>query len=312
MGKGESLELLQQMINAFLLGCNYTLIAIGFSLFFGALNVVHFSHGDVCILGSFIVLILYKVGSALGLFAALPIWMMVPMVIIAAAAMTGIMGAVFEKLAIKPFRQAPELMVLVATVALGQIIREALRIFYPQGANPQIFPTLLPDGGYEQGALFLRYDSMIILAVTVLLIVLVFLFVERTRMGSAIRAISQDTEAAMMMGIGVNATIAVTFLLGSALGAVAGILNGAYIGIIRYDMGLMGGIKGFSAAVVGGLGNMYGAILGGLVLGFVETFASALIPGGTAYKDVFSFLVVIFFLVFRPSGIVGEKVFEKV
>ena len=140
----------------------------------------------------------------------------------------------------------------------------------------------------------------------------VFVFVERTRTGMAIRAISQDIEAAMMMGININTTVAVTFLLGSALGAVAGILNGAYIGIIRFDMGLMGGIKGFSAAVVGGLGNIYGAILGGLVLGFVETFASASIPGGTAYKDVFAFLVVIFFLVFKPSGMLGEKVYEKV
>jgi len=306
------LELIQQTINALLLGCNYTLIAIGFSLFFGALNIVHFSHGDVCILGSFVVLILYKLGSSLGLFAAWPAWIVAPGVILTAAAVTGLMGALFEKLAIKPFRHAPELMVLVATVALGLIIREALRIFYPQGANPQIFPTLLPDGGFERGALFLRYDSLIILVATVVLIILVFLFVERTRVGSAIRAVSQDTEAAMMMGISVNGTIAVTFLLGSALGAVAGILNGAYISIIRYDMGLMGGIKGFSAAVVGGLGNIYGAILGGLMLGFVETFASALIPGGTAYKDVFSFLVVIFFLVFKPSGIVGEKVFEKV
>ena len=306
------MELIQQTINALLLGCNYTLIAIGFSLFFGALNIVHFSHGDVCILGSFVVLILYKLGSSLGLFAAWPAWIVAPGVILTAAAVTGLMGALFEKLAIKPFRHAPELMVLVATVALGLIIREALRIFYPQGANPQIFPTLLPDGGFERGALFLRYDSLIILVATVVLIILVFLFVERTRVGSAIRAVSQDTEAAMMMGISVNGTIAVTFLLGSALGAVAGILNGAYISIIRYDMGLMGGIKGFSAAVVGGLGNIYGAILGGLMLGFVETFASALIPGGTAYKDVFSFLVVIFFLVFKPSGIVGEKVFEKV
>lgn len=306
------MEFAQQIINALLLGCNYTLIGVGFSLFFGALNVVHFSHGDVCILGSFIVLILYKVGSALGLLSAFPTWMTVSFVIVAAAVMTGIMGAVFEKLVIKPFRHAPELMVLVATVALGLVIREGLRVFYPQGSNPQIFPTLLPDGGYEKGAIFLRYDSLIILTATVALIVLVFLFVERTKIGSAIRAISQDTETAMMMGINVDTTVAITFLLGSAVGAVAGILNGAYIGIIRYDMGLMGGIKGFSAAVVGGLGNIYGAILGGLVLGFVETFASALIPGGTAYKDVFSFLVVIFFLVFKPSGIIGEKVFEKV
>jgi branched-chain amino acid transport system permease protein len=305
-------EFAQQVINGLLLGCNYTLIAIGFSLFFGALNVVHFSHGDVCILGSFVLLIFYTIGTASGLLTALPAGLSIPILIGAAAVVTGVLGAVFEKLVIRPVRHAPLLMVLVATVALGLIIREALRIFYPQGSNPQIFPRFLPQGNFNIGGVPLHYDNLVILASTVGLIIAMFLFIQRTRIGAAIRAISQDIEAAMMMGINIDSTVAVTFLLGSGLGAVAGILNGAYISIIRFDMGLMGGIKGFSAAVVGGLGNIYGAIFGGLVLGFVETFASAFIPGGTAYKDVFAFLVVIFFLVFKPSGILGERVYEKV
>jgi branched-chain amino acid transport system permease protein len=305
-------EIIQQIINGLLLGCNYTLIAMGFSLFFGALNVVHFSHGDVCILGSFLLLFLYKVLIASGVLQFLPAPAKILITILSAAVLTGLLGALFEKVVIKPFRHAPLLMVLVATVALGTIIRESLRLFYPQGSNPQIFPGLLPSGGFPLGSLTIRYDNLLIFLSTVALISLVFLFVERTRVGMAIRAISQDIEGAMMLGINLNTTVAVTFLLGSALGAVAGILNGAYIGIIRFDMGLMGGIKGFSAAVVGGLGNIYGAIFGGLLLGMVETFASALIPGGTAYKDVFAFLVVIFFLVFKPSGILGEKVYEKV
>jgi branched-chain amino acid transport system permease protein len=305
-------EIIQQLINALLLGCNYALIAMGFSLFFGALNVVHFSHGDVCILGSFLLLVLYKVLIASGLLDFLPLVGKVLVTILSAALLTGLIGAFFERLVIKPFRHAPLLMVLVATVALGTIIRETLRLFYPQGSNPQIFPALLPGGGFPLGDLTIRYDNLVIFLSTVALITAVFFFVERTRTGMAIRAISQDMEGATMMGINLNATVAATFLLGSALGALAGILNGAYIGIIRFDMGLMGGIKGFSAAVVGGLGNIYGAIFGGLLLGAVETFASALVPGGTAYKDVFAFLVVIFFLVFKPSGILGEKAYEKV
>ena len=305
-------EFIQQIMNALLLGCNYALIAMGFSLFFGALNVVHFSHGDVCILGSFLLLVLYKVLVASGLLDFLPWAGKILITILSAALLTGLIGILLEKVVIKPFRHAPLLMVLVATVALGTIIRETLRIFYPQGSNPQIFPTLLPEGGFPLGGLTIRYDNLVIFLSTVALITAVFFFVQRTRIGMAIRAISQDIEGATMMGINLNTTVAVTFLLGSALGALAGILNGAYIGIIRFDMGLMGGIKGFSAAVVGGLGNIYGAIFGGLLLGFVETFASALVPGGTAYKDVFAFLVVIFFLVFKPSGILGEKVYEKV
>lgn len=306
------LELLEQIINGLLLGCNYTLIAIGFSLFFGALNVVHFSHGDVCILGSFVVLILYALGTVSGLFNALPPGIVIPLMIVVAAVVTGILGMLLEKVVIKPFRHAPLLMALVATVALGLIIREVVRLFYPQGSNPQIFPQVLPEGSFNIGEFSLRYDNLIILAATFGLIFTMFLFINRTRIGASIRAVSQDMEAAMMMGINIDATVAVTFLLGSGLGAVAGILNGAYISIVRFDMGLMAGVKGWCAATVGGLGNIYGAIFGGLVFGFVETFVSAFIPGGTAYKDVFAFIVVIFFLVFKPSGILGERVYEKV
>jgi branched-chain amino acid transport system permease protein len=305
-------EIIQQLINALLLGCTYTLIAIGFSLFFGALNVVHFSHGDICILGAFVTLILYALGKLLGIFVILPQSISIPLMIILAMMLTGLLGVFFERVVIKPFRYAPLLMVLVATVALGIVIREAVRLSFPHGSNPQIFPRILPQKSFQWGGVLLRVDSLIILGTTLLLIFMMFLFIKRTKMGAAIRAISQDGEAAMMMGINMDVTVAATFLIGSALGAVAGILIGAYNNIIRFDMGLMGGVKGFSAAVVGGLGNVYGAIIGGLILGLVETFAAAFIPGGTPYTDVFAFLVVIFFLVFRPSGIMGEKVYEKV
>jgi branched-chain amino acid transport system permease protein len=305
-------EIIQQVINALLLGCTYTLIAIGFNLFFGALNVVHFSHGDVCILGAFVTLLLYSLARFLGIAGFIPPLIFIPFLILMTMVITGLIGAFFERVVIKPFRQAPLLMVLVATVALGIVIREAVRLSFPHGSNPQIFPRLLPQKSFELGGVLLRLDNMIIFGITLFLIFVMFLFIKNTRMGAAIRAISQDGEAAMMMGINMNRTVAATFLIGSALGAVAGILIGAYNNIIRFDMGLMGGVKGFSAAVVGGLGNVYGAIIGGLILGFVETFAAAFVPGGTPYTDVFAFLVVIFFLVFRPSGILGEKVYEKV
>jgi branched-chain amino acid transport system permease protein len=305
-------EILQQMINALLIGCTYTLIAIGFNLFFGALNVVHFSHGDVCILGAFVVLILYSLTKALGLLSAIPPVVFIPLMILLTMAVTGALGTFFERVVIRPFRFAPLLMVLVATVALGIVIREAVRLSFPHGSNPQVFPRILPTKSFTMGGVLIRYDNLIIFGITLALLTLMFLFIQRTKMGAAIRAISQDGEAAMMMGINMDRTVAATFLLGSALGAVAGVLIGAYSNIVRYDMGLMGGVKGFSAAVVGGLGNPYGAIIGGLILGFVETFAAAFVPGGTPYTDVFAFLVVIFFLVFRPSGILGEKVYEKV
>jgi len=300
------------LINALLLGCTYTLIAIGFNLFFGALNVVHFSHGDVCILGAFVTLIFYSLGKLLGIFVIIPNFISIPLMIVLSMVVTGLLGVLIERVVIKPFRNAPLLMVLVATVALGIVIREAVRLSFPHGSNPQIFPRILPQKSFQWGGVLLRVDSLIIFGITLFLISMMFLFIKRTKMGAAIRAISQDGEAAMMMGINMDVTVAATFLIGSALGAAAGILIGAYNNIIRFDMGLMGGVKGFSAAVVGGLGNVYGAIIGGLILGVVETFAAAFIPGGTPYTDVFAFLVVIFFLIFRPSGIMGEKVYEKV
>jgi branched-chain amino acid transport system permease protein len=305
-------EIIQQLINALLLGCTYTLIAIGFNLFFGALNVVHFSHGDVCILGAFMTLILYGLAKLLGLVTFLPGYLFIPLLILLAMILTGLIGTFFEKVVIRPFRYAPLLMVLVATVALGMVVRETVRLSFPHGSNPQIFPRILPSTSYQWGGVLIRIDNLIIFGTTIFLISMMFLFIKKTRIGGAIRAVSQDTEAAAMMGINIDRTVAITFLIGSALGAIAGILIGAYNNIIRFDMGLMGGVKGFSAAVVGGLGNVYGAIIGGLILGFVETFAAAFIPGGTPYTDVFAFLVVIFFLIFKPSGILGEKVYEKV
>ena len=203
-------------------------------------------------------------------------------------------------------------MVLVATVALGIIIRESVRLFYPDGSNPQVFPRFFPQVGIQLGPLYFRAEHIIIFGISLLIIVGLMIFINKTKVGLAIRAISQNIEVASLMGINPDLAIMITFFTGSLLAGIAGVLTGTYFSVVRFDIGLMGGIKGFSAAVVGGLGNFNGAILGGLTLGVVETFASAYIPGGTPYKDVFAFVIVIFFLVFKPSGLLGEKVYEKV
>jgi branched-chain amino acid transport system permease protein len=218
----------------------------------------------------------------------------------------GFLGTFFERTVIKPFRKSPLLMVLVTTIALGIVIRESVRLFYPQGSNPQVFPKILPQMNFEAGNLIFRFDHLLIFLISILLISFMFLFINRTKTGLAIRAISQDIEAANLMGINSDIIIAITFFIGSILAGLAGILIGSYQTVVRFDIGLMGGIKGFSAAVVGGLGNFYGAIVGSLVLGFIESLTSAYIPGGAPYKDVFAFIIVIFFLVFKPSGILGR------
>ncbi len=304
--------LIEQFYIALMLSANYVLIAVGFTLFFGAINIVHFSHGDVAMIGSFIGIILYNLAELSGLSRYLPPIVVIAFIVIFTLGLVGILGTFFERTVIKPFRFSPMLITLVATVALGIVIRESVRLFYPQGSNPQLFPKLFPQTYFQFGKLIFIHGHLIILAISVLLIMCMFLFINHTKIGLAIRAISQDIEATSLMGINYDIVIAITFLIGSILAGVAGVLTGIYFNVVKFDIGLMAGIKGFSAAVVGGLGNFYGAILGGLLLGFAESFVSAFIPGGSPYKDVCAFAIVIFFLVFRPSGIVGEIQFKKV
>jgi branched-chain amino acid transport system permease protein len=162
------------------------------------------------------------------------------------------------------------------------------------------------------GDVVIRYENVIIFAVGILIIILVNFLITKTKMGSAIRAVAQDGEAAQMMGVDLDRTVDITFFIGSAVAAVAGIMNGFYYGQVMFNMGAIAGVIGFSAAVIGGLGNVYGAIAGGILFGLLETFAAALLPIGTENKRVFAFFIVILFLVFRPTGILGEKVYERV
>lgn len=304
--------IIDQLINGLMLSCTYALIGVGFSLFFGALNVIHFAHGDVCIAGAFLTLVVHALLVKLGLAQVLPPWQVTVVTLVVGILATSFFGILVERVAIRPFRRAPILIVLVATVAVGIIIRESIKNFYPTGANPQAFPKMLPEKIIELGATRISYENILIFLGTIVLIGAMFLFIKKTRLGLAIRAVSQSGDVALMMGINLNRTVLVTFFIGSALGAVAGIMNGLYFGGTRFDLGLLFGVKGFSVAVVGGLGNVYGAVMGGLLFGLMETFAMAFIPEGTSWKEFIAFSVVILFLIFRPRGIVGQQVVEKV
>ena len=224
----------------------------------------------------------------------------------------GALGVVAERVCVRPLARASPLMTLLATLSLGLVIREAVLIFYPRGADPKPFPQLLPAGGFEAGGVAIRYENLAILAVAVLAMVSVDLLINHTRTGAAIRAVAQDPEAAQMMGVNLDATVDLTFFIGSGLAAIAGILSGLYYSEIHFIMGVSGGVIGFSAAAIGGLGNVYGAILGGLLFGMVQTLSAALIPRGSEFRDVVAFAVVMLFLIVRPSGILGEKSVERV
>ncbi len=298
--------------NSIMLGAQYSLIAIGFTLFFGALNVVVFCQGAFYILASFIgagLLTLLLNAGELGpvVFSSLAF-----AIFFLAMCLTGLVGILVEKTTIRPFRNAPLVMPILSTIAVGIVIEQLLKLFYPQGSNPQVFPDIFPAAGLLLGNLYVSVSEFVILGTTVVTFCAIYLFLNKTKLGSQIVAVSQDFEAAALMGINVDRAVYTTFFIGAGLAAVAGFMNGVYYTVFRYDMGSMAGIKGFSAAVVGGLGSIYGAVIGGFLMAMTETFAAAYIPGGSAIRDVFSFGILLVFLVLRPSGIIGEKALEKV
>ena len=238
-------------------------------------------------------------------------WVQLAFVAVAAMAATAVLGALIGKYFVLPLRSAPALNTLLITLMIGTVLREAIRLFYPQGSNPKLFPRLLPADTLELGSFTLRLDNSIVLATGVAAIVLVHLLITRTRLGLAIRAVAQDAETARTMGINFEVTVLATFAIGSALAALAGVMNGLYYSEITFGIGLLLGVIGFSAAVVGGLGNIYGAILGGFLFAALQTVGAIMLPE-SAYKDVFAFGAVIVFMAWRPTGLIAERASERV
>ena len=298
----------QYVLNGLMLGTIYAMVAVGFTLFFGVLDVIKFSHGDVLMVGAFTGLVAYLGLSALGVqsHALLSLGVM-----LAAVLLSALLGAAMARWLVLPLRGAPPINVLLITLMAGTVLREAIRLFYPAGANPKPFPRLLPTDSVSFGALTLRFDSAMLIALGLASIVAVHLLVTRTKLGLAIRAVAQDSETAQVMGMNFQRVVLVTFAIGSALAALAGVTAGLYYNEINFGMGLLLGVIGFSAAVVGGLGNLYGAILGGFLFAGLQTLGAVwfAVP---AYKDVFAFAVVILVMAWRPTGLIAEQSAERV
>jgi len=298
----------QYVLNGLMLGVIYAMVAVGFTLFFGVLDVIKFSHGDVVMVGAFVALAAVGGAQAAGVSAPL---VLVMLAALAAALAMALLGALIARLLILPMRNAPALNTLLMTLMLGLALRESIRLFYPNGSNPKPFPRLLPDATYAFGALALRLDSVILLLTGIAAIIAVHALVNRTRLGLAIRAVAQDPETARVMGVNFERTVMITFGIGSALAALAGITNGLYYNEVNFGMGLLLGVIGFSAAVVGGLGNIYGAILGGFLFAALQT-VGAVWFSVPAYKDVFAFAAVIVMMAWKPTGLIAEKSAERV
>jgi branched-chain amino acid transport system permease protein len=290
------------------------MVAVGFTLFFGVLDVIKFSHGDVLTAGAFAGLATYA--GLVSLNVTSPLLQLLAVTLVAVASM-GFLGALIAKYLVLPLRSAPPLNTLLLTLMLGSALRECVRLFYPQGANPKPFPRLLPEDSLTLGSFTLRMDNALLLVGGVAAIAAVHFLITRTRLGLAIRAVAQDPETARIMGIDFERVVLLTFALGSGLAALAGVMNGLYYNEINFSIGLLLGVIGFSAAVVGGLGNIYGAILGGFLFAGLQTIGAVLLPAllpevPSAYKDVFAFAAVIVFMACRPTGLIAERTAERV
>ena len=299
----------QFVVNGLMLGMMYALVAVGFTLFFGVLDVIKFSHGDVLTVGAFAALATFVALGSAGITSS-PL-LLLAMLVVAILAMAAL-GMLIARYLVLPLRAAPALNTLLITLMLGTVLRESVRLFYPQGANPKPFPALLPASSVNLGNFNLRLDNAIMLAAGVLVIVGLQLMLNRTKLGLAIRAVAQDEETARTMGVNFTAIVLVTFAIGSALAAFAGIMNGLYYNEINFGIGLLLGVIGFAAAIIGGLGSIYGAILGGFLFAALQTIGAVALPFGSAYKDVFAFGVVIVFMAWRPTGLIQEKISERV
>lgn len=301
--------LAQQLFNGLMLGVIYAMVAVGFSLFFGVLDIIKFSHGDVVTVGAFSSL--GAVGLAGGLMAVSPVLALVAGVV-AAVAMGALAGIVIGRVLVLPLRHAPAVNLLLATLMAGTVLREAIRLGVPNGGNPKPFPALLPGGTIGAGSFSVGVDSVMILAAGLLLVFATHLLITRTRLGLSIRAVAQDGEVARLSGIDFQRVVLGTFALGSGLAAFAGCMLGLYYREINFNMGVLLGIIGFASAVIGGLGSLLGPILGGFLFAGVQTLVVVLLPFSSAYKDVIAFAVIIVLIGIFPTGLIAERRSERV
>jgi branched-chain amino acid transport system permease protein len=298
--------ILQQLVNGLTLGSLYALIALGYTMVYGVLLMINFAHSEIFMAGAFASCLLLKSKWLQGN----PPLTILMVAICGGLLVSAILAIIVERLAYRPLRRAGRLTPLISAIGVSLFLQNAAFLFisdqslaYPQPFSIRHFQA----GGVEINSL-----QLVILGVSLGLMLALHFFVNKTRLGTAIRATAQDAPTASLMGIPVNGIIGLTFLIGGALGGVAGALNGMYYGSIKYNMGFVPGLKAFTAAVLGGIGNIAGAMWGGLILGVLESLAAGLLPNGAEWKDVISFSILIIVLLFKPEGLFGRHVPDKV
>ena len=302
---------LQQIINGLTLGSVYAIVALGYTMVYGIIQLINFAHGEVVMIGAMVAFSVITLLAASGL----PPVVIVLAGILAAIPVCMLVGYAMERVAYRPLRGAPRLAPLITAIGISIILQHLALLIWSR--NPLAFPQIIPLASFDVGGAIITGVQIAIILTSVLMMAGLTLMVYRTKLGIAMRATSQNPQVAGLMGIDIDRIIAFTFVVGAALGAVAGVMVGTYYGIGHYTMGSLLGLKAFSAAVLGGIGNLAGAMLGGILLGVVEALAAGYVGDltnnvfGSNYQDVFAFLVLIAVLVFRPSGLLGERVGDR-
>ncbi len=302
---------LQQLINGLTLGSVYAVVALGYTMVYGIIQLINFAHGELVMIGAMVAFTLIGVLVPTGLHPLLIV------LIATACAVPACMAVAYamERLAYRPLRRAPRLAPLITAIGVSIILQHLALLVWTR--NNLAYPQIIKTVSYQVGGATITNVQIAIMAMSVVMMAGLALLVYRTRLGTAMRATAQNAQVAGLMGIDINRMIAATFVIGAALAAVAGVMVGSYYGIAHYQMGALLGMKAFSAAVLGGIGNLPGAMLGGLLLGVVEALGAGYIGDltgdvfGSNYQDVFAFLVLIAVLVFRPSGLLGERVGDR-
>lgn len=290
-------QFIQQLINGVSLGSIYALIALGYTMIYGIIKLINFAHGDI-----------YMVGAYLGFFAVtvgnLPI---LPALLISMA-VTACLGMLVEKLAYKPLRHAPRISILITAIGVSFFLEYTSMYFVTP--TPRTFPNVIENISFNVAGFIINGQQLLIFSITIILMALLTYIVQKTKLGKAMRAASFDTETAQLMGVDSDKVISMTFCIGSALAAAAGVLVGVYYNTIDPLMGIMPGLKAFVAAVLGGIGILPGAVVGGIILGVIEALVSGFIS--STFRDAAAFAILILVLLIKPSGLFGKNVNEKV
>ncbi|MFO8111641.1 MAG: branched-chain amino acid ABC transporter permease [Desulfosalsimonadaceae bacterium] len=295
-----------QLTNGLAVGGIYALIALGYTMVYGVLKLINFAHGDLFTIGAYLGLTLLaslgltgNVGTAGGLF----------FLVLMVMGLVGVIGILLDRAAYKPLRTSPRLSAVVSALGASIVFSNTIMLVY--GPSPRVYPQgLLPTHVFYVFGMSLPIMRIIILATSLVLMIGLYLFIQKTRTGTAIRAAAIDQDAARLMGINVDRVIMLVFFIGPALGGAAGMMVGLHYGQINFTMGWIYGLKAFTAAILGGIGNIPGAMVGGLLLGVIESMGAAYISN--AWKDAIAFFVLILILIIRPTGLLGERVAEKI